>query len=118
MEALVFAAPLSTLRQPTSQALAKLRHSALWFGPLLTNTTSMEGLMRSEVESSLSSAFLPSAGIYASAVSPSRRACQPRLRPRFAIIYSTPRSMIVTGLPTSQSFARGGCLVIRTSRLS
>ena len=37
------------------------------------------GLMRSEVESSLSSAFLPSAGIYASAVSPSQKSLSAKI---------------------------------------
>ena len=64
------------------------------------------GLLRSDVESSLSSAFLPMLASTTRRVLLPRRACRPRLRPRFVIICSIPLLMTVTELPTSASTAQ------------
>ena len=79
MEVLVFAVPLSTLQRPTSRASARPSLSARRYGPAFDEYDIDGGLLRSEVESSLSSAFLPNAGIYASAASPSQKSLSAKI---------------------------------------
>ena len=108
MEVLVFAAPLNTLRRPTSQAFPRLRLFVLWFGLLLMSMTSMEASCALRFSPPLARLFFPVLASTLLRVPLPRRACQPRLRLRFAIICSTPKLMIVTGLPTSASIACPG----------
>ena len=83
--------------------LPRLRLFVLWFGLLLMNMTSMEASCAPRLSPPLARLFFPVLASTLLRVPLPRRACQPRLRPRFAIICSTPKLMIVTGSPTSAS---------------